>query len=83
MKKTVDEINKMIMEDAPMEEINDAIGYIDTEFTTASRTAMLNQVLAGQPKVELLSLIHIFIHAGYKVPWALRGLSRGGMRSLR
>ena len=29
MKKTVDEINKMIMEDAPMEEINDAIGYID------------------------------------------------------
>ena len=27
MKKTVDEINKMIMEDAPMEEINDAIGY--------------------------------------------------------
>ena len=29
MKKTVEEINKMIMEDAPMEEINDAIGYID------------------------------------------------------
>ena len=29
MKKTVDEINQMIMEDAPMEEINDAIGYID------------------------------------------------------
>lgn len=29
MKKTVDEINKMIMEDTPMEEINDAIGYID------------------------------------------------------
>ena len=29
MKKTMDEINKMIMEDAPMEEINDAIGYID------------------------------------------------------
>ena len=29
MKKTVDEINKMIMEDAPMEKINDAIGYID------------------------------------------------------
>ena len=29
MKKTIDEINKMIMEDAPMEEINDAIGYID------------------------------------------------------
>ena len=30
MNKTVEEINKMIMEDAPMEEINDAIGYIDT-----------------------------------------------------
>ena len=29
MKETVDEINKMIMEDAPMEEINDAIGYIN------------------------------------------------------
>ena len=29
MKKTVEEINKMIMDDAPMEEINDAIGYID------------------------------------------------------
>lgn len=29
MNKTVEEINKMIMEDAPMEEINDAIGYID------------------------------------------------------
>ena len=29
MKKTVDEINQMIMEDAPREEINDAIGYID------------------------------------------------------
>ena len=28
MKKTVDEINKMIMEDAPMEEINDAIGFL-------------------------------------------------------
>ena len=28
MKKTVDEINKMIMEDAPMEEINDAIGKV-------------------------------------------------------
>ena len=26
MNKTVEEINKMIMEDAPMEEINDAIG---------------------------------------------------------
>ena len=24
-----------------------------------------------------------FIHTGCKVPWALRGLSRGGMRSLR
>ena len=31
----------------------EATVYIDTEFTTASRTAMLNQVLAGQPKVEL------------------------------
>ena len=29
MNKTVEEINKMIMDDAPMEEINDAIGYID------------------------------------------------------
>ena len=29
MNKTVEEINKMIMEDAPMEEINDTIGYID------------------------------------------------------
>jgi hypothetical protein len=29
MNKTVEEINKMIMEDAPMEEINDAIGYFD------------------------------------------------------
>lgn len=29
MKKTVEEINLMIMNDAPMEEINDAIGYID------------------------------------------------------
>lgn len=29
MKKTMDEINKMIMDDAPVEEINDAIGYID------------------------------------------------------
>ena len=29
MKKTMDEINKMIMEDAPMEEVEDAIGYID------------------------------------------------------
>ena len=28
MNKTVEEINKMIMEDAPMEEINDAIGYL-------------------------------------------------------
>ena len=39
----------------------EATVYIDTEFTTASRTVMLNQVLAGQPKVELdgLSLIHI------------------------
>ena len=27
--------------------------YIDTEITMVSRTAMLNQVLAGQPKVEL------------------------------
>ena len=34
MNKTVEEIIKMIMEDAPMEEINDAIGYI--EFTPAS-----------------------------------------------
>ena len=32
----------------------EATVYIDTEFTTASRTAMLNQVLAGQPKVCLL-----------------------------
>ena len=24
-----------------------------------------------------------FIHTGCKVPWALRGLSRGGMRSMR
>ena len=31
----------------------EATVYIDTEFTTVSRTAMLNQVLAGQPKVEL------------------------------
>lgn len=29
MKKTMEEINKMIMDDAPVEEINDAIGYID------------------------------------------------------
>ena len=29
MKKTVDEVKKMIMEDAPMVEIYDAIGYID------------------------------------------------------
>lgn len=29
MKKNMDEINRMIMEDAPMNEINDAIGYID------------------------------------------------------
>ena len=29
MKKTMDEINKMIMDNAPMEEIDDAIGYID------------------------------------------------------
>lgn len=29
MKKTMDEINKMIMEDAPMEDIEDAIGFID------------------------------------------------------
>ena len=29
MKKTVEEINKMIVDDTPMEEINDAIGYID------------------------------------------------------
>ena len=29
MKKTMEEINLMIMNDAPMEEINDAIGYID------------------------------------------------------
>lgn len=29
MKKTMEEINKMMMDDAPMEEINDAIGYID------------------------------------------------------
>ena len=29
MKKTMDEINKMIREDAPMAEIDDAIGYID------------------------------------------------------
>ena len=29
MNKTVEEINNMIMEDAPMEEINDAIGYIE------------------------------------------------------
>ncbi len=32
----------------------EAAVYIDTEFTTVSRTAMLNQVLAGQPKVELM-----------------------------
>ena len=31
----------------------EAAVYIDTEFTTVSRTAMLNQVLDGQPKVEL------------------------------
>ena len=31
----------------------EATVYIDTEFTTVSRTAMLNQVLAGHPKVEL------------------------------
>ena len=31
----------------------EAAVYIDTEFTTVSRTAMLNQVLAGHPKVEL------------------------------
>ena len=36
MKKTVDEINKMIMEDAPMEEINDAIGYICLLYTSPS-----------------------------------------------
>ena len=29
MKKTMDEINKMIMNNAPMEEIEDAFGYID------------------------------------------------------
>ena len=29
MKKTMDEINKMIMEDVPMEEVEDAIGYVD------------------------------------------------------
>ena len=29
MNINVDEMNRMIMEDAPMEEINDAIGYID------------------------------------------------------
>lgn len=32
----------------------EAAVYIDTEFTTVSRTAMLNQVLAGHPKVELM-----------------------------
>lgn len=31
MKKTIEEINKLIMEDAPMEEIDVAIGYIDLE----------------------------------------------------
>ena len=31
----------------------EAAVYIDTEFTTVSRTAILNQVLAGHPKVEL------------------------------
>lgn len=31
----------------------EAAVYIDTKFTTVSRTAMLNQVLAGHPKVEL------------------------------
>ena len=29
MKKTMEEINRMMMNDAPMEEVNDAIGYID------------------------------------------------------
>ena len=29
MNINVDEMNRMIMEDTPMEEINDAIGYID------------------------------------------------------
>ena len=29
MKKNVEEINKMIMEDAPVDEIDDAVGYID------------------------------------------------------
>ena len=29
MNINVDEMNRMIMEDAPMEEINNAIGYID------------------------------------------------------
>ena len=31
----------------------EAAVYIDTEFTTVSRTAILNLVLAGHPKVEL------------------------------
>ena len=39
MNKTVEEINKMIMEDAPMEEINDAIGYIDIYSCEAAQSS--------------------------------------------
>ena len=36
-----------------------------------------------RPKGRAKTHYNTFIHTGCKVPWALRGLSRGGVRSLR
>ena len=42
----VSDVDRMIKE-------NEAAVYMDTEFTSANRTAMLNRVFAGHPKTEL------------------------------
>ena len=55
MNKTVEEINKMIMEDAPMEEINDAIGYIDIYSCVIETECDGNEPLADKVKRLIFS----------------------------
>ena len=64
MNKTVEEINKMIMEDAPMEEINDAIGYIaSTRFLSRPLIFWKNAASIGKQR-SLLSAKPLSVRSG-------------------
>ena len=62
-------------------DLYDTDRFIDIKLSC--REQMLQKLMDYDPAKGCLLYTSTFIHTGCKVPWALRGLSRGGVRLLR